>query len=791
MAIYRLKSVTGKTTSVLDAMGLWSRHRRIAGAMMLVVTMLASLAGCSDSAINSPHPGGEDADDIVLYSSFSERPKHLDPARSYSSDEGRFIDQIYDPPLQYHYLKRPYQLEANTLTGLPEIVYSNADGEPVAEDAEDLAFSTYVFTLKPGIYYQPHPAFARNADGTPRYRFETAADSAGFLGLDDFDQHDSRELVAADYIYQIKRLADPANLSPIRGLLAEYIVGMADFADTVTAARQQLADSDERYQQTGWLNLDNYPLSGVEQLGDYQFSVRLNGKYPQFKYWLAMHFFAPLPALVDEFYHQPGLADRNIVLDWYPVGTGPFMMTKNDPNEAIILQRNPNYRDDFYPAEGEPGDAAAGLLDAAGARLPLIDKAVYRLEKESIPLWTKFLQGYYDRSGIASDSFDQAISIGAAGIHLSQEMQDMGIRMEIEVVPGTYYLAFNMLDPVVGGLPSPDTAGADMNTAPDPLQQERARKLRQAIAIAYNQEEAISIFANGRGEVAQSPISPGIFGYQSGPQGMNPYVFDWDANARLTGSKTAGAPVRKSLDEARRLLAEAGYPGGRDAVTGEPLVLNLDTPSGGGSASAMQIWMIKQFKKLGIQLNIRGTDYNRFKEKMRSGNAQLFQWGWIADYPDAENFLFLLYSANGQVVTGGAGVNSSNYANADYDRLFEAMKLMPDSPERMTIIKQMLAIYHHDAPWASGWHPHSYVLNNPWVKNTKAHGISKAVLKYYGIDNVERQQARAERNRPVWWPLMLVAALVVLLMIPGYRAYQRRQQARVITGSRATTGGQH
>ncbi|MDO6805188.1 hypothetical protein Q4595_22240, partial [Wenyingzhuangia sp. 1_MG-2023] len=116
--------------------------------------------------------------------------------------------------------------------------------------------------------------------------------------------------------------------------------------------------------------------------------------------------------------------------------------------------------------------------------------AVYRLEKESIPLWTKFLQGYYDRSGIASDSFDQAISIGAAGIHLSQEMQDMGIRMEIEVVPGTYYLAFNMLDPVVGGLPSPDTAGADMNTAPDPLQQERARarKLRQAIAIAYNQE---------------------------------------------------------------------------------------------------------------------------------------------------------------------------------------------------------------------------------------------------------------------------------------------------------------
>jgi hypothetical protein len=143
------------------------------------------------------------------------------------------------------------------------------------------------------------------------------------------------------------------------------------------------------------------------------------------------------------------------------------------------------------------------------------------------------------------------------------------------------------------------------------------------------------------------------------------------------------------------------------------------------------------------------------------------------------------------VVTGGSGVNSSNYANADYDRLFEQMKLMPDSPQRLALIDQMLAIYHHDAPWASAWHPHSYVLNNPWVKNTKAHGISKAVLKYFGIDNAERQQARAERNQPVLWPLILVAVLMLILMVPGYRAYQRRQHARVITRQHPDTGGQY
>ena len=123
-----------------------------------------------------------------------------------------------------------------------------------------------------------------------------------------------------------------------------------------------------------------------------------------------------MPVEADRFYNMPGMSDRNLTLDWYPIGTGPYMMTENDPNKVIILERNPNYRDDFYPSEGESSDGDAGLLDDAGQKLPFIDKFVYRLEKESIPLWSKFLQGYYDRSGISSDSFDQAVKIGASGI---------------------------------------------------------------------------------------------------------------------------------------------------------------------------------------------------------------------------------------------------------------------------------------------------------------------------------------------------------------------------------------
>lgn len=731
---------------------------------MTLSLLVLLLSACREQAWNNPHPVHE-GDARVIYSSFSSRPKHLDPARSYSSDESRFIDQIYDPPLEYHYLKRPYELIPNTLTEMPDIRYTDVDGNEVSEDSPMVAFSVYQFSIKPGIRYQPHPAFALTVDGLPRYRFADAAASAAYQTLDDFTETGSRELIADDYIYQIKRLADPRNLSPVRGLLAEFIVGMDEFADQARAAHKALPKGQ-------WLNLDSLPMAGLEKTDDLHFSIRLKGKYPQFKYWLAYHFFAPLPREVDEFYHQPGLADRNISLDWHPVGTGPFMLTRNDPNEVMILERNPNYRDDFYPSEGEAGDAEKGLLEAAGQRLPFLDKAVYRLEKESIPLWSKFLQGYYDRSGIGSDSFDQAVTVSSGGVHLSDEMLARGINMEIEVVPGSYYLAFNMLDSVVGGQPavgqSPLTGKALQEQQ---KQAERARKLRMAIAIAYDQEESISIFANGRGEVGMGPIPPGIFGYQSGRDGMNPQVFDWVDDSQ------GGRARLKPIEYARQLLAEAGYPEGRDATTGKPLVLNLDTTSGGGNAN--QIWMIKQFRKLGIELNIRSTDYNRFQEKIRTGNAQIFQWGWLADYPDAENFLFLLYGPNGQVATNGAGVNSANYANPRYDRLFDRMKLMPDSPQRMELIREMLTIYQHDVPWASLWHPHSYVLNNPWVKNTKAHGISKSILKYVDIDPEQRAQVRAERNPPVMAPLVLTLLLVLGLLVGGHFAWRKRQQRRI------------
>lgn len=722
-------------------------------ALMLSAASLLGLSACSDSNWNDPHPENPD-NEIILYSSFSERPKHLDPARAYSADESTFIDQIYEPPLQYHYLKRPYQLIPLTLTEMPQVQLLDEQNQPLADDAEAPAYSLYTLKIQPGIKYQPHPAFARRENGEFTYQFADASQSAAFTSLKDFTETGSQELIADDYIYQINRLADPKRLAPLRGLLSQYIVGMADTSKAITEARKQLKENGA--DDNTWLDLRQFNMEGVKKIDDHTFTIKLKGKYPQFNYWLAFHFFAPIPWAVDRFYHLPGLPDKNITLDWHPVGTGAFMMTENNPNSEIILSKNPNYRGELYPSEGEAGDVEKGLLADAGKTMPFIDKAIFRLEKEAIPVWTKFLQGYYDRSGISSDSFDQAVKVGGEGITLSEEMIEKGITLNKSVQPSTYYLGFNMLDPVIGGY------------------SEKQRKLRQAIAIAYNQEEFISIFLNGRGETAMSPVPPGIFGYQSGKDGINDYVFDWQQDAN---DPTSGKAVRKPLEVAKRLLAEAGYPDGRDAKTGKPLVLNLDTISGSGTQARME-WTKKQFKKLNLQLNIRGTDYNRFKDKMENGNAQIYFWGWLADYPDPENFLFLLYGKNAQI-DSKSGVNSANYKSAEYDRLFKKMQLMENSPERAEIIDQMLDILHRDTPWATGFHGHSYALNNSWVKNTKPHGISKTTFKYRRLDTELRREKQQQWNQPVLWPLGLVLLITLIIAVPGYQAYKRRQ-TRVI-----------
>jgi oligopeptide transport system substrate-binding protein len=690
------------------------------------------LTACDVSQLNNPYP--EDAGKrSVLYQSFSERPKHLDPAVAYSENEYAFIAQIYEPPFQYHYLKRPYQLTPLTASKMPEINYLNKQGEKLDEVAKDndIAYTDYVIDIQPNIQYQPHPALAKNPQNDYLYHHLTQEQIHSLNTLNDFKSTGSRELTAEDYVYQIKRLAHPKMQSPIAEIMKNYIVGFDDFSKK--ASDKQRTD------------IKNIQMIGLEAINRYQYRIRIKGKYPQFIFWLAMPFFSPMPWEADVFYDQPGLSDKNITLDWFPIGTGPYLLAENNPNRRMILLKNPLFHLEKYPSEGEPEDKQKGLLADAGKQLPFIDKVVFMLEKETIPYWTKFLQGFYDASGIASDSFDQAIQFtGSGGVALTDSMKKKGIQLQTLVETSIFYMGFNMLDATVGG------------------DSERARKLRQAIAIAVDYEEYISIFRNGRGVAAQGVIPPGIFGYAEGKGGINPYSYDW-INDKAQ---------RKKIDVARQLMAEAGYHNGIDPKTKEALILYFDTTSVSIDDRPTMNWYRKQFEKLGIKLVIRATDYNRFQEKMRAGTEQIFVWGWNVDYPDPENLFFLLYGANSKVKHGGE--NAANYQNPEFDRLFEQMRNMDNSEQRYRIIQQLQEIVRRDTPWVFGFHPKSFSLFHSWYNNLKPNLMANNRLKYTRIDAVARAGKRQAWNKPIFWPLALVCLLFVLMLIPAINAYRRR-----------------
>jgi len=702
--------------------------------------------GLYGSIWNNPHSQYQSGKP-VLFSAFSSPPKHLDPVISYNANEWAFMGQIYEPPLQYNYLKRPYELEALTLTKMPEVRYLDINDTEVKEESEKVAYTEYCLRLRSDIRYQNHPAFVKDTEGRLLYGALGIKALEQIHSLDDFEKTATRMLMAKDYAYALKRMAVRQYHSPILDTMKSYIVGLDAFSKKISQIAVQRKKRGEK------LDLRFYHIEGVQVLDKQTLVIRINGRYPQFLYWLSMNFFAPIPWEADLFYQQKGLIAKNITLNWYPVGTGAYYLAENDPNRVMRLKANPNFHEERYPRLSDAEAVRAGIGTAlrkdAGKRLPFIGEVVYSMEKESIPLWNKFLQGYYDASGISSEAFDQAVQISTSGtMGLSDTMRKKGIVLKSSVQPSIFYMAFNMVDPVVGGYT------------------EAAKKLRQAISIAQNEEEYISIFMNERGIAAQGPIPPGIFGYREGKSGTNFVVYDWENGKRF----------RKPLDVAKKLLAEAGYPNGISVKTGKQLKLFYDTTATGPDDRALMDWRRKQFAKLGIQLVIRATDYNRFQDKVRKGKVQLFSWGWNADYPDPENFLFLLYGGNAVVDTNGAGINSSNYKNPEFDKLFDEIKTMKNRPERGVKIEKMLQIVREDSPWIWGVHPKSLALSHSWFQNVMPHAMANNTLKYRKIDSALRLKRQQEWNRPVLLPLLLFVLFVLLGAWLLYRAYGKRKQ---------------
>ena len=423
------------------------------------------------------------------------------------------------------------------------------------------------------------------------------------------------------------------------------------------------------------------PVEGLSALDDWTFQIRLKRPYPQLLWIMTMHYTFAVPCEAVDFY---GADFVN-----HPVGTGPYVLKSWKKNYRLEYTRNPKWaqtgRIERYPAEGSPGDVAQGLLMDAGQPLPLIDRVVQYVIGDTSTLWFMFLRGQFEMSGISRDNWNAVIS---AEKDLNRDLAAKGISMFATPVMETFYIGFNLDDAIVG---------------PN-------KRLRQALTCAFNTETYIR-FYNDRVIRAKGPIPPGIAGFEDQ---STPYPFD--------------------LTRARSLLAEAGYPDGQDPITGRRLKLTIDLGNANDPEVRAAVELFAGFmRRIGVLIVPVYNNWPAFLARIERRQAQLFRLGWVADYPDAENFLQLFYGPN-----SSPGPNHSNYRNKDFDALYEKVRVLPESPERTVLYRQMAAIVVEDCPWIFEQHPLSYALTHAWLKNYKPHDFPYGMGKYYAIDKQKR-----------------------------------------------------
>lgn len=432
-------------------------------------------------------------------------------------------------------------------------------------------------------------------------------------------------------------------------------------------------------------------VTGLRATDRYTLRIELVRPYAQLLWVLAMHHCVAVPREAVERY-----GDQFPV---HPVGTGPFVLKDWVRNYRLEFVRNPKWRetgrDDRYPSAGAPGDREAGLLEDAGKPLPLCERVVAHVVSDPATEWLLFMSGELDEiETVARDNWNQVVDERR---QLLPALASRGIRLYTGPEIAIGYIGFNMDDPVVGS----------------------NRKLRQAMSHAFNYDEWIKL-NNYRIARPTGPIPDGVAGHLEEPL---PYNYD--------------------LERAAKLLAEAGYPGGKDPATGRRLEVTIDVGHADRVEVRQSIELFVNFmEKIGVVVKPSYNNWPTFLEKLEHRQVQLFYLAWMADYPDAQNFLLLFY---GKGVSPGP--NHSNYVNPEFDRLYEQAIALPDGPERTALYSRMAGIAVEDSPWIFHSDRMLFVLRQPWVHNFKLHPMAMGTEKYARVDAAERARLLEKRGR--------------------------------------------
>lgn len=554
----------------------------------------------------------------TLQLSVAAKVKGFDPVNAGDSYSSNNINRVYEGLLEYHYLKRPYELQPNLAESMPTV---SDDG------------LTYTFKIKKGVMFHDDKCFP-NGKG--------------------------RELVAADFVYSIKRMADLKNNSTGWWLLDGRIKGLNEWRDQYKGKDANYADKVE----------------GLQALDKYTLQFKLTSPYPQFLYSLAMVYTFAVPREAVDMYKEEFLN--------HPVGTGPFITGTFTQSNKIVYEKNPNYRDVYYPSEGAEGDKEKGLLKDAGKKLPLVDRIEVMIQPESQPRWLNFNSGKLDLMEVPKDNFDQVVTP-------DKKITDTYAKKDIalNIIPDmdVTYVAFNHDDPLFN----------------------KNKKLRQAMSLAYNSEEANKLFYYGKGIIAQSIVPPGIAGFD--PNYKNPYK-------------------QFNIEKAKKLLAEAGYPEGK----GLP-VIKYDTTAT-TVARQMGEFLKAAMDQIGIKIEVVTNTWPQLTQKVKKRQTQIYGMAWIGDYPDAENFLQLLYGPN-----AAPGPNGSNYNNPVFNQKFEVAKNMQQSPERKKLYEELTQMIAEEVPLIFGVHRTIFVAKHGWLQNYKYSTFANgANAKFYNLDMKKKEE---------------------------------------------------
>jgi peptide/nickel transport system substrate-binding protein len=541
------------------------------------------------------------------------RIKTLDPALASDLASRDMVAAFYDRLLQYDYSARPYKLVPSMLESMPQV---SKNGK------------VYTFKLRDDLYFKDDPCFQKQGEA-------------------------ARKVTSHDVVFSFLRIADARMYSPVFWMFRGKIVGINSF-------RYASGDAEK-----GDYTLYDKGIHGLKVIDERTFKIILNKPDPRFLYALAIPTTSVISRQAVKFYGNR-FAES-------PVGSGPFYLKNWIRDYQVVLERNPEYRLEYYKDAENPADRTRPL--------PLAERIVCSMIKQPVSGWLLFLQGGLDMSSVNKDNFQSVVGVGGA---LSSALADRGIKLERVPEFEIRYIGFNFTDPVLG-----------KNIA-----------LRRAISLAYNVDDLVMHF-NQQIVPVHGPVPPGVAGHD--PEFRNPWS-------------------KYDLERARKLMVEAGYPGGVNSKTGKALKLTFDLSGTSSAHRQLAEMMVRDMARIGIKIVPSLNSRPRFFQKIRKGSFQLFRLSWIGDYPDAENFLQLFYGPN------AGSCNRVFYRDPKFDIMYKQIIPLADTPERTKLYREMSRYIAGQCPWIFESCPVSYRLLHKWVQNYRPHDFAFGRWKYLTVD---------------------------------------------------------